>query len=62
MNRAILYWEYEQQVAVRKGNWKLYDISTDTMEMKDLASEKPELVQTQIAEAEAPHDLAATGT
>ena len=48
----FLYWEYEKQIAVRKDNWKLYrqnpksgwklyDLSTDTMEKKDLASEHP---------------------
>ena len=69
----FLYWEYEKQIAVRKGDWKLYrqnpesgwklyDLSTDTLEMKDLASVHPAVVQSLIEKAEASHTPAVSGT
>ena len=50
-----MYWEYRNQIAVRKENWKavkpnrnsdweLYDLKTDISEAKNIASEHPELV------------------
>jgi len=69
----FLYWEYEKQVAVRQGDWKLYrqnpetgwklyDLSTDTLEKKDLAGEHPALVQSLIDKAESSHIPAVSGT
>jgi len=69
----FLYWEYLTQIAVRKDNWKLYrqnqklgwklyDLSTDTREEKDLASENPALVQSLIAKAQSAHIPATSGT
>jgi arylsulfatase A-like enzyme len=51
----ILYWRYGGQWALRQGNWKLvkigakkevqlFDLATDIGESKDLAAQKPELV------------------
>jgi len=68
----FLYWEYLTQIAVRKDNWKLYrqnekqgwklfDLRTDSLEMNDLASEHPELVQSLIEKAEASHTPAVGG-
>jgi len=68
----FLFWEYETQIAVREDNWKLYrqnpklgwklyDLSTDTLEQKDLASENPELVQSLIEKAESSHTPAVSG-
>ena len=69
----FLYWEYGTQIAVRKDNWKLYrqnpklgwklyDLSTDSMEEKDLSSENPELVQSLIEKAESSHSPVVSGT
>ena len=38
-----------------KTGWKLYDLSTDPLEKKDLASESPELVRSLIAKVESSH-------
>jgi arylsulfatase A-like enzyme len=54
----ILFWRYGRSIAVRRGNWKLvrqpeagntafqlFDLSRDIAETRNLASEKPELVE-----------------
>ena len=53
-------WKLYRQNA--KTGWKLYDLSTDPLEMKDLASEHPALVRSLIAKAEASHTPAVSGT
>ena len=68
----FLYWEYCEQIAVRKDNWKLYrqnakagwklyDLNTDTLEEKDLARENPAIVQSLIEKAESSHTPAVGG-
>jgi len=54
IQREGLYWEHENNRAIRRGNWKLvkkagkpwelYDMQADRTELHDLAGEKPELV------------------
>jgi arylsulfatase len=55
VQRDALYWEHEGNRAIRvgdyklvakgaKGDWELYDLSTDRSEQHDLADQKPELV------------------
>ena len=50
-----MYWEYINQIAVRKGDWKaikpgkdakweLYDLKSDTSESKDLSADRPDLL------------------
>ncbi len=61
----FLYWEYQGQVAVRKGNWKayrakkqpwqLFNLETDSREQKDLASQHPEILKEMIAYAASAH-------
>jgi len=51
----ILFWRFGEPRAVRKGNWKLvkipqqsdelYDLASDISESKNLAAEKPEIVE-----------------
>lgn len=51
----VLFWRFGERRAVRQGNWKLvrigenaaelYDLATDVGEIKNLATEKPEVVQ-----------------
>jgi arylsulfatase A len=61
-----LYWEYQGQVAVRKGNWKaykskkaaweLYDISQDKVEKYNLAGEQKEVLNQLISLANEAHE------
>ena len=54
IQREALYWEHENNRAVRRDNWKLvskggkawelYDMHADRTELNDLAARKPELV------------------
>ncbi|MCC2683451.1 MAG: arylsulfatase [Paenibacillaceae bacterium] len=58
-----LYWEHQGNAAIRRGDWKLvrnypgpwelYDMSNDATEMRDRASEQPQLVAELAAEYEA---------
>jgi arylsulfatase A-like enzyme len=68
----FLYWEYGGQVAVRRGHWKayksrrdpwrLYDLATDSLEEKDLASKHPEVLAEMAAFAKSAHVPAKPGT
>ena len=62
----MLYWEFGQQVAVRKGMWKairpktkspweLYDLSQDLSENHSVAHEHTELLESMKAFAQASH-------
>tara|TARA_B100000242_G_C43052246_1_gene491743 strand:+ start:1268 stop:2710 length:1443 start_codon:yes stop_codon:yes gene_type:complete len=64
-NHAHMYWELGQQRAVRKdnwkayrdkkGNWELYDLSSDIEEKIDLAHKKEKTLKDLIALAESSH-------
>jgi sialate O-acetylesterase len=67
-----MYWEYQKQVAVRKGNWKaikpsaksdweLYDLNSDISESIDLAAKNPNLVAELAAFAKKSHVVARPG-
>jgi len=55
LTTRVLFWEHEGNRAVRDNNWKLvsvsgglwelYDLSTDRVESKDLAAQRPERVK-----------------
>ena len=55
ISREALYWEHENNQAVRVGNmklvrlagkpWELYDLSRDRVELNDLAALHPEIVR-----------------
>lgn len=62
----FLYWEFEEtdQVAVRKGNWKmiskrgvphLYDLSNDLHEDNDIAAKHPDIVRELVEIAHSQH-------
>lgn len=65
---AYLYWEFEDQTAVRMGRWKairiggndppwqLYDLDRDVSESVDVAQEHPEVVETMAAMAVEAHE------
>lgn len=65
-SNRYLYWEYGNQVAVRKGDWKavrqgdraweLYDLSSDIEEKQNLAVEQPAILQQLIASAAEAHE------
>lgn len=68
----FLYWELSGQVAVRKGDWKavrpgmgrpweLYDLASDIGETRNLAADRPEILQELIALAEKAHQPAVEG-
>ncbi len=60
MPHEVLFWRVGNKFAVRKGKWKLvrprsgitalFDLSTDIGESKDLARERPEVVEKLLAE------------
>ena len=68
----FLYWEYGDQVAVRKGAWKaytskkrpwqLFDVEKDTLEEKDLAAVHPDVLKSLVDQAASAHAPAAWGT
>ena len=70
-NHAHMYWELGQQRAVRKdnwkayrdkkGNWELYDLSSDIEEKIDLAHKKEKTLKDLIALAESSHQPARLG-
>ena len=70
-NHAHMYWELGQQRAVRKdnwkayrdkkGNWELYDLSSDIEEQIDLAHKKEKTLKHLIALAESSHQPARLG-
>ena len=62
----FLYWEHQQQVAVRMGNFKavkpaknkpfeLYDLSKDVSEKNNIADEHPDILKQMKAYAEQSH-------
>ncbi len=64
IERDAIFWEHEGNRAVRQGRWKLvargpagrwelYDLAADRTEMRDLESERPELVKELTAKWEA---------
>jgi len=63
LEREGLYWEHENNRAVRVGKWKLvkkartpwelYDLEADRTELNDLAAEKPKLVEQLAAKWDA---------
>lgn len=64
---SYLYWEYRNQAAVRKDNWKvyrsksdgkweLYDLSQDIEENRDVAVKHPDVLQALVSLAEASHE------
>jgi arylsulfatase A-like enzyme len=67
-----LYWELNQQTAIRQGNWKavqpkdkaweLYDLSSDVSEQHNLAVEKPDVLARLKSLAQAAHQPAIEGT
>jgi arylsulfatase A-like enzyme len=70
-----LYWEYKDQVAVRKGKWKavrttrrdrteweLFDISVDVSETKNLADKHGTVLQELQGYAQEAHEEARPGT
>ncbi len=68
-----LYWEYGNQVAVRKGNWKaihdrksksweLYNLAFDVGEQNDLAASQPSILENLKALASAAHTPPRRGT
>ena len=66
-----MYWEHGRQRALRKGdwkayrdkkgNWELYDLSTDIEEQMDLADKEGNILQDLIALAESSHQPARLG-
>jgi arylsulfatase A-like enzyme len=60
-----MYWEYQKQTAVRmdhwkayrsrKGDWELYDLSSDIEEKQNIAAAHPDIVKQLAAHAEAAH-------
>ena len=71
-NHEYLYWEFLNQIAVRKGYWKavkpkpksdwqLFDLKTDIGESKDVAAQHPELVADIAAYAKQAHVSAQPG-
>lgn len=69
----FLYWEFVNQVAVRKGDWKgiqpkkdaawaLYNLEEDPSESQDLAKEYPELVKELKTLAAKSHEPVRPGT
>ena len=70
-NHAHMYWELGQQRAVRKdnwkayrdkkGNWELYDLSSDIEEKIDLAHKKEKTLKDLIELAESSHQPARLG-
>jgi len=66
-----MYWELGQQRALRKGdwkayrgkkgNWELYDLSTDIEEQTNLAHKKEKVLKHLIALAESSHQPARLG-
>ncbi len=60
-----LYWEYVGQTAVRmknwkaykakKGEWKLFDLSQDIEEKKDLAADQPVILKKLVGIAKSSH-------
>ncbi len=68
-----LYWEIGGWTAIRQGDWRavrpkptaaweLYDLATDPSESKDLAAEKPDMLNKLTALAEAAHEPVVEGT
>jgi arylsulfatase A-like enzyme len=67
----FLYWEYGGQVAVRKGDWKayksgkqpwrLFNVKADTLEERDLAKERPDVLEEMVAYARSAHVPATPG-
>lgn len=68
-----LYWELNQQTAIRQGSfkaiqpgkdkaWELYDLSRDLSEQQNLAAEKPEVLTRLKSLAQAAHQPAVEGT
>lgn len=61
-----LYWEYGSQIAVRmnrwkavrrgRGDWELYDLSSDLEEAHDIAAEHPDILEQMIAHAAKSHE------
>ncbi len=70
-NHTFMYWELGPQRAVRKGdwksyrdkkgNWELYDLSSDIEEQIDLAHKKEKVLKELIALAESSHQPARLG-
>jgi arylsulfatase A-like enzyme len=70
-NHSHMYWELGPQRAVRKGdwkayrdkkgNWELYDLSTDIEEQINLAHKKEKVLNDLIALAESSHQPARLG-
>ena len=70
-NNTYMYWELGPQRAVRKGdwkayrdkkgNWELYDLSTDIEEQINLAHKKDKVLNDLIALAESSHQPARLG-
>lgn len=67
-----MYWEYLNQVAVRKGDWKaikpgkdaaweLYDLNTDVSESTDVSGQHPELLSELMSVAKKSHVPARPG-
>lgn len=66
-----LYWEYNNQTAVRfgdwklyrspKGKWELYDLSSDIEEKRDQADDNPEMLKRLISFAEEAHEQTRPG-
>lgn len=62
---TFLYWEYQNQLAVRKGHWKgvrrgkapweLYDLSKDIEEKRNLSDKFPDVVQELTTIAQSAH-------
>ncbi|TWT75239.1 arylsulfatase [Allorhodopirellula solitaria] len=67
-----LYWEYQNQTAVRmdqwkaykpgNGAWELYDLSKDVEEQQNIANDRPEILKQMIADAEEAHEPIRPGT
>ena len=70
-NHTYMYWELGKQRALRKGdwkayrdkkgNWELYDLSTDIEEQMDLADKEGKILKELIALAESSHQPARLG-
>jgi arylsulfatase len=63
MQHTYMYWEHEDNEAIRKGNWKavkdgnkksweLYDLSSDRIETKNIATQHPEILKELITKWE----------